>query len=447
MTFFPIKQTVHAKQHHTPSKGRQGVPVGNRWGRRLLVLLLCIAGEKALAVEELVVYPQQKGVQINRVFYDFKSPSAPREFLRDDWAKTLLIEYGFNGIRTSIYGTSRVPAHPEPGTIISTYYEAEIAGLKRAKKIRPDLLIFASKKLYKKESFPAWTKDGNGVIPKKYALLLFDYLRFMKEEGLPVDVLGIDNERGFNEGNIMPKTHRAIVEELRRLTRRGKVRMPKIVGHDDIGMARNGWMKTFNEVGGDTMDVFGSHYYPQWRHLERMKADLDAAGTREKWHTELHWDYKQGDDPFYQATIACLALWDSTDNGMNGLLWWAFNPKKTLRDYLMHALTVPLVNAWPVTVVDPDGAETVDVNQLHTRAFLQGDQLTLYAVNLGEMEWTPLRVKLASGQIVGEVAGRHWSDDLPKEGLTAPIKPTSNQTFYIKIAPRTINSFTLRLKP
>ncbi len=404
---------------------------------------LCAACIAAHAGDDVRIFPDQKGVQINHFFYDLKSPSAPRKFVSNGWANTLLEDYGFDGVRTSIYGNGKKPAHPEPGVVIEQYYQNETRALKLAREINPDVIIFASKKLDNTDSFPAWTKNFNGVIPEQYALLLIDYLEYMKREGLEVDVLGIDNERRFNEGDIMPVAHHAIVEELRRLTKERGLKMPRIIGHEDFAMGRDMWMWLYEENAYDSMDIFGGHYYPEWRHLERLKSDLKYAGEREKWHTELHWDSKPDNDPLLLAVKAYLALWDCTDNGMNGFMWWDLNPLNgRIRNHLMHAVTVPLVNAWPVAVTDPDGSETVDVNQLHTRAFLQGGTLTVYALNLDpSRQWNGLSFRLDSGRIAGQVRMRQWSDGCPPEGNSSELTPLSSRSYTADLGPRTITRF------
>lgn len=415
-----------------------------KFGLTILLAGVCLG---AGAYDDVVIFPRERGTKINRFFYDFKSPAAPRKFVQGNWARTLLKDYGFSGIRTSIYGTGKRPAHPEPGVVLEEFYEPETRGLKLAKKIRPDVIIFASKKLDGTDSFPAWTKNADGIIPEKYAVLIADYLDYMKREGLEVDVLGIDNERRFNEGNLMPDKHRAVVEALRRLTKERGLKMPRVIGHEDFAMGRDQWMEKFQSEGGDTMDIFGGHYYPQWRQLDRLKADLKLAGQREKWHTELHWDSKPEDDPLLLATKAYLALWDCTDNGMNAFMWWDFNPLKNRRDYLMHAVTVPLVGAWPVRVTDPDGPETTDEKKLHTRAFLQGDRLTVFAVNYnGKKEWDNLRFMVKGGRIAGDVEGRQWSEGSPKEGRAGKVKTFAGISFKVDLPPRTVNVFSFRVR-
>ncbi len=423
-------------------------------GGRLCAAVLVGAGwcAAAQALDEVVVFPAEKGQLLNRFFYDFKSPGAPKKFVKNDWAGILLEEYGFTGIRTSIYGTDSRPAHPEPGVVLDEYYKNETRGLQLAKKINPGVLIFASKKLDGTKSFPEWTKDGDGVVPAKYAVLLADYLEYMKGEGLEVDILGIDNERRFNEGKIMPGKHHDIVMALRKLTAARGLQMPKIIGPEDYAMGRNNWMKTFSEMNSDTLDIFGGHYYTRYRPLAKLKADLAYAGGREKWHTELHWDEHgakgEGTHSMKTAVCAFLALWDCTDSGMNGFSWWDFNPKKTRRDYLMHAATVPLVNAYPVKVVDPDGSETADLDELHTRAFLQGDKLTVYALNFSESrEWNSLRIRLASGSIIGNVQERQWTEETPPAGRGVELRTFGGQSFRVKLAPQTISIFTCTIKP
>lgn len=404
------------------------------------------------AYDEVVVFPREKGGEIDTFFYDLKSPAAPRKFVENGWAETLLEEYGFNGLRTSIYGTGKKPAHPAPGVVLEEYYEPETAALKLARKINPDTLIFASKKLDNTQSFPEWTKDARGVIPGKYAVLIIDYMEYMAREGLEIDVLGIDNERRFNEGNITPEKHHAIVVELRRLAKERGLEMPRIVGPEDYAVGRQDWMKRFSEMDSDTLDIFGTHYYPRARHLDRLKTDLAYAGGREKWHTELHWD-AHGDPEgsthsMESAVCAFLALWDCVDCGMNGFSWWDFNPAGKRRDYLMHAASVPLVGAWPVKVVDPDGGGTADEMQLHTRAFLQGDTLTVYALNLDpERRWKGLRIRLASGRIIGSVEGRQWADGYPPEGKSGKLRPYNSRIIRVDIAPRTINVFQFKVRP
>ncbi len=422
--------------------------------RIIRIVLFGLAGVAGTSFAEtsgdVVISLDHKGKQIDRFFYDFKSPGAPKKFVRNGWAKTLLNDYGFNGIRTSIYGTAKKPAHPHPGTVLEEYYAPEALGLKLAKTLNPDLVIFASKKLEGTDSFPNWTKDERGVIPEKYAVMIVDYLEYMKREGLEVDVLGIDNERRFNEGKIMPGMHREVVLELRRLTAKRDLKMPLIIGHEDYAMGRNNWMASFDAMDCDTMDIFGAHYYPRQRVLDRLMSDLEYAGDREKWHTELHWDshgHPEGSaDSLETAVCSFLALWDCVDNGMNGLMWWDFCPPRTRRSHLMHMASVPLVNAWPVKVVDPDGSGTVDLNQLHTRAFLQGDTLTVYALNLDPTkEWKGLGVELSSGRIGGAIEGRQWADGYPPEGRFSKINPDTSLRFCVDLAPGTISVFSLKV--
>ena len=64
-------------------------------------------------------------------------------------------------------------------------------------------MIFASKKNMGTVQFPDWVNNEDGTAnPDKYAIMLCDYLKFMKNEGFEVDVLGVDNEFEYNSGKI-----------------------------------------------------------------------------------------------------------------------------------------------------------------------------------------------------------------------------------------------------
>ena len=122
-----------------------------------------------------------------------------------------------NGVRVSIYGDETRPAHPSEGVVDESYYTVTLTSLERARVARgtKDFYIFASKKLDGQNSFPAWTKDADGVISTEYVKLLTDYLLFMKNKGYEVDYLAIQNEEQYNEANITAQKHKEIIDALR----------------------------------------------------------------------------------------------------------------------------------------------------------------------------------------------------------------------------------------
>ncbi len=413
--------------------------------RALIVTAYYILAEVCLLAAtsgDVIISPAERGGLIDKIFYDFKyfnNPSPTDERLRE-----YFVDDGFNGLRTPIYGDDKRPAHPEPGVVIESYYTNHIDAILRARALKPDLIVFASKKLAGKDSFPAWTKDDNGVNPEPYAVLLADYLEFMIGNGIEVDVLGIDNERVFNEGNITPQVHKDIVDALRLLAVERAFAMPQIIGHEDYGPKKNNWMGVLMSNGwGDRLDIYGSHYYPQWRPLNNLKYDLEQAGEREKWHTELHWDAKADQDDFAKAEQAISALWDCTDNGMNGLMWWDYR-RTGLRGEMMKRFTVPLLGAYALGTDDLDGADIGTLGKLQTRAFLQGDQLTVYAVNLDESRSYPgMRFRIDRGRIGDSVLARQWTDPGPDEGMESSLEVEFWTSFVFDLPPRSITAFSM----
>ena len=107
--------------------------------------------------------------------------------------------------------------------------------MKLARAAKPDVIFFASKRLEGKESWPDWTKDANGVIVEKYSSLLADFLSFMHTNGFKMDLLGIDNEGEYNDGNITPQKHKAIVAAVKAFCATNGIHMPKIIGPETYG--------------------------------------------------------------------------------------------------------------------------------------------------------------------------------------------------------------------
>ncbi len=142
--------------------------------------------------------------------YDVKQPGKAQSFSAED-AKYIFGTDGFTCLRIPIWGDVRRPAHPAPGKIVARFYEPVLKAMKLARAVNPDVIFFASKRLEGKASWPEWTKDANGIVAEKYISMLTDYLSFMHTNGFSMALLGIDNEGEYNDGNITPEKHKAIV--------------------------------------------------------------------------------------------------------------------------------------------------------------------------------------------------------------------------------------------
>lgn len=239
------------------------------------------------------------GTVLKSLFYDLKlSAGALNSFAT---AKTIFHTDNMNGVRVAIYGNDDIPAHPMPGVVVASYYDKCITSVKNAMAVRGnrDFTVFASKKLKGVGTFPDWVKDSKGqIVPDQYAILLFDYINFMYEQGIEIDVLGIDNEMEFNKGNITPDRHYLTVNILWNLLDEAGLKRPKIIGPDryNVGApSSQNWLKEmlqtkgtktgaaysyagkfinaftdydyandckFETTYGETLHYYGLHYYP-----------------------------------------------------------------------------------------------------------------------------------------------------------------------------------------
>ena len=390
---------------------------------------------------EVIVSPQNKGVYIDKIFMDYKYFNNPTP--SDAELDEIFILDGLNGIRTPIWGNLGQPAHPANGVVMASYYDPHAEVILRAKQRNPDLIIFASKKLKGQDSYPSWTKTESGVIPVQYAALLADYIEHMNARGIEIDVLGIDNESELNEGNITPVRHKEIVDELNALAGARGFSMPLIVGYEDFGPNKNNWMADLMTHGwGDRMDIYGTHYYPEWRPVTRLQADLAWAGTREKWGTEMHWGANPRVDDWVEAEQGISALWDCTDNGMNCLIWWDY--KRTgFRGSMLNNFTIPLLGAYVLSVDDGDGADIASHGKLQTRAFLKGNQMTIYALNVTDTaSYSNQLFRIDAGHIEGEVSVMQWTDLNQTNGTPATVIPADAQTFTFDLPTYSITSFS-----
>ena len=409
----------------------------------VLAIMLVMQGARAETSGDVVISPENLGVCISLFFMDYKSRGDAFKISDAELDECFVLD-GFNGIRTPIWGNRSKPAHPSHGQVVASCYDDHADVILRAKKRNPGLMVFASKKLDGKTSFPEWTKrvDGSGVEPEAYAAMLADYIEHMKSRGIRIDVLGIDNERAFNEGKIDPERHAKIVDSLRVLSVARGFELPRIIGPEDYGPNENQWMADLiNQGWGDRLDIYGTHYYPHRRPLEKLRADLALAGHREKWNTELHWDKKEKDD-MVEAEEAICALWDCTDNGMNGLMWWGYS-RNGFRGNLMRACSVPLINAWPVAVDDVDGSDISSSGKLHTRAFMKGDQVTVFALNINsDKAYSNMVFRVDSGLIDGDVSVQQWTNVDVAEGTETAIACASDHSFCYPLPDRSISVFS-----
>lgn len=379
-------------------------------------------------------------------------------------ATAYFVTDNMNGIRMSIYGDDSHPAHPSEGVIIDSYYTSMIASVNRAKTARGDneFIIFASKKLDGKNSFPDWVmaSSGVGVDYEKYTQLLVDYILYMEEQDIIIDVLGIDNEYEWNEGYITAYRHSLIVKLLREKSVEYGFKMPLIVGperYEPQGDVTGGWMKTMFANNYDTtLDIYGMHHYPQYRssYYDKLVYELELKGDREFWATEPHWDDNSAAnaDMLDHSELAICTFWDQIDLGMDMFCWWDYNydDLETQRGSLMREVSVPLLYSQPITVDDVDGREIFDTGKLQTRAFRNGNTINLFVINMTPIEdkesgtsYKDYEFLLMGYNIDGaEVECMQWSDESATTGDVYTTEVLYNRMFKADIPVRSITRFT-----
>jgi O-glycosyl hydrolase len=384
---------------------------------------------------EIVIHADATRPVITDFGYDVKQPGKAKAFTAED-AKIIFGTDGFTCLRIPIWGDVKHPAHPAPGKIVEDFYEPVLNAMKYARAVKPDVIFFASKRLEGKESWPTWTKDANGVMVEKYTAMLTDYLSFMHKKGFKMDLLGIDNEGEYNDGNITPEKHKAIVAAVKAFCATNGIPMPKIIGPETYG-PKPDWFAGLSRIGGrDSLDFAGTHYYPKWRNPRKFAAWAKAAGGIPLWHTELHWDKLESPkDLLDEAEGANATLFDCTDHGATGFVWWAYT-RKGVKGEIESALSSSLVHAQPLPV--DDGNPKMNYGSLFTRAFKKEKAITLWAVNNSEKA-IQAELKMDGAVASGNAAFRQWTST----GSSAGISTLAASGVLIAIPPRTVTIITV----
>lgn len=387
---------------------------------------------------------------IDAFYYDVKQSN--RNITSIEQANELYNVDDMNGMRVPIFGNLASPAHPAPGVVVESVYERELASIEFAKQIRGNrpFSLFASKKLENKDSFPDWVKDENGVIPDQYAILVADYIEFMIEKGHPIEYLGVDNEFEFNEGVITPQKYIDIIDELRLLADARGFEMPILVGYEDFGPDKNNWVQEFLDLnGGDRMEIYGTHYYPEFRPYEKLLLDLERVGDIPFWSTEPHWDNKSTVEDFQEALEGMVTLWQQTDNNMSGFMWWNYEVNGNLRSNLMRMSSTPLLGARPIDITDIDGTDIIELNKLHTRAFIEENTITVYAVNFSGNTYQNYGFQLEGSSITESIEAIQWTDLTGANGETSTLSALGDDEniFGFTLPNRSITRFTLTKQP
>jgi hypothetical protein len=364
-------------------------------------------------------------------------------------------EKGMNGIRFPLYCGDKFGGHPSEGVVLEDVYIKPLTSLENAKAAysgsEPFMIFLGIKVLTsnKAEMFPDWVTTDKDDIPnpEKYAQLIVDFITFMDKKGHTINAFAFDKESvrmGIDDFKIAVDTLRA------RTARLGFV-VPKIVAPellDPQGDKPSGYMNTlYNKGFQDRYDIFGNHYY-QRDHTEdgfaKLKYEFDLAQSdkaRSQWATEPHWN---GDPDVWVAETAIGAMFDHTDLGLEAFMWWDYpitggvKPKQSI----MRAYSDAIHRSTPIRMIDHDGEETFTKGKLHTRAYIRGNEVNVFLINVVNPNiagLVPISYEdyvvgvLDDFKIDGNVIVRQWRDDISVEGEYSSIEPVSDNQLLLDI--------------
>ena len=242
----------------------------------LLSVLCMVFPFSAASGQTVQINPEDLiGPTILRAGWDIKA--WPARLDTEGEARGLYVDVDANFIRIPFSPN----AHNEDGTVDVAEYATELAAIRSILAVRPDVEIYASVRLGGANTFPAWVSAptaawpaetgsifGNTVQrpnPEHYSTMVLDYLSYMRDEGVSVDFLGLNNETdGAVPFNRYIATHDLLEAKLDATGFVGEFRDFKYVGPDTFGL--NSAVQFVGDVADagrlDTIDVVASHYYP-----------------------------------------------------------------------------------------------------------------------------------------------------------------------------------------
>lgn len=427
----------------------------------LAIFILSLRGMLAVTTDHAIIYPEDTyGRTLEYLILDLKLNAS----LVGGTTKANLFfqEYDMNGVRISIYGNEGHEYHPSAGTVLydattkSGYYKL-VKSVQRSQTARgdEDFVVFASKKLKGTGTFPDWVRDGDGneILTDEYITLLYDYVNFMFQQGIEIDVMGVDNEERFNKADITASQYKDIVDGLTtKLTTYG-YKIPTWMGYEDYDPDLRDWVDNLMDNGWqDRMDIYGVHYYPSTRKLDELKTDLSKIGDIPFWSTEAHWSSKSDQDEIATAEIGMATLWDQTDQGLDGLCMWDFGGNSANQRFnIVKEALVPLKGAQPIFMDDLDGTSIADTQygqQVFTRSFIEGSQVTVYVTNTTATDYDRYQFMLNYGTILGDVSYIQFRDDTPVTGEVGSALVNSENTICaLDIPSRSITKLSFLMDP
>ena len=322
------------------------------------------------------------------------------------------------------------PLHSANGDIdVSGRYSNMLTSIRQVQSVNPDVQIFASLKLDGADTFPSWVTQptaswqfGIGAIfsnlvakpnPEHYSALVAKYVDWLRSEGIKIDYLGLNNE---TEGALTWDRYIGTVDllqgELDSLGVPASFRNFQLIGPDSFGIpTAENFVADLASAGRlDTIDIAGSHFYPQYSSgHETDWEDLAVISGKSLWHTEVHMplgnqEYLGNTEQGIRDTLS--VLFASNRRGVDSFVWWGYNTNEdSLASLVRGNVMNSTLNSHAVqTSPDFTAKEDAPDDPLF-QAFRNGNRVALWISNPGQ-EITDQRINVDwNGIITAPVGG------------------------------------------
>ena len=423
------------------------------------------------SAEEARIYPDKTKQMITDTGFDIKQPNKA-DSITQEIVRSLYIDDGMTILRVPYYGQIGSAGPGEFSDHGKQLYAKVNRVIDMVLRVKPDVKIFASIRMADNiqdgatKTFPKWVmKDGvnyektqrtNGkdVDPDRYAVLMFDYLKYMHNLNYNIYALGVDNE-----SKLPGKTQYEATIKLKKLLTESHIPIPLIVAPEDDKPSPDVLADFFRAAptAKNHVDIVGSHIYcatrrqqyDQWKQLGQMAAD----SGKPFWQTELHWDTANNkwlpnfSNPLNSAEGALAVAFDFFDFGGSVFVWWSYtNPSIRKDNNIKHRIqplfTKMMNGAQPLemtpltltgqNLVPPDHG----YERFHIRSFKKENDIIVWLLNVTDTPLPSYALNIDGKSISGEVSYYRWGDKNTETKGT--VKPVNQNRIELDIAARSI---------
>ena len=327
--------------------------------------------------------------------------------------------------------------HLQPG-----WYADTVQAVANIRAANPAVKIFASRSTVthcgvrgtRCLDFAPGLKSGGthgAVSTWKYGRLLAEYLRYMNGHGVPVSVLGIENEPTNNEADLSPARFLATI---RALDANYAPRLPRLEANSPAD-PQPGWFANATPQLYRRLSVAAIHSHAgRWDYRQRRPATQTVQIARGRglaaWNSEFHWTHAP--TPYAGASRSVAAVLNQVNAGVTGIVWWGYRPRGTVTatSQIQNALVDTLDDSRSVRTGDWDG-EAALLGTLTSRAFVRGSSVYLWVVNDSRTFWNR-RITFA-GRRAATSSYERWvgrsGQLLHRAGSRRPVSGTATMSF------------------